>query len=202
MLLAADVQASLQAMRRASQRRISVATLLAVAVAHQLATTQRLLHVQQRLQHLVVDLRGGGGLTGDLGVVGGHRQHHLPDVLHHAVGQQRIAGRHRADIQLAGHVATGDGDGHAGKGVARRGVDVQDARMGVLGEPCADVQLVGELQTVVHVQRRAGHMLVGALVLETAADAGGDPGAKAFRQLLLGWLVRREFRPVHADTPG
>ncbi|MNZ75752.1 hypothetical protein D3C78_942380 [compost metagenome] len=201
-LLPADVQAPLQAMRCASQRSIGVATLLAVAVAHQLAAAQRLLHVEQRLQHLVVDQRGLRRLAGDLGVVGGHRQHHLPDVLHDPLGQQRIARPDGADVQLAGDVAAGDGDGHAGKGVARRGIDAQDARMGMLGQPRADVQLVGELQAVVDVQRRAGHVLVGALVLEAAADAAGDAGAKAFRQLLLGWLVRREFRPVHADTPG
>ncbi|MNT72678.1 hypothetical protein D3C72_2113040 [compost metagenome] len=53
--------------------------------------------------------------------------------------------------------------------------------MGVLGETRADVQLVGELRAVVYVQRRAGDVLVGAFVLEAAADAAGDAGAKPLR---------------------
>ncbi|MNN55542.1 hypothetical protein D3C81_1704240 [compost metagenome] len=75
----------------------------------------------------------------------------------------------------------GDGDDHTGKRITGRRVDVQDARMGVLGETRADVQLVGELRAVVYVQRRAGDVLVGAFVLEAAADAAGDAGAKPLR---------------------
>ncbi|MCY1443921.1 hypothetical protein D9M71_603630 [compost metagenome] len=66
--------------------------------------------------------------------------------------------------------------------------------MGVLGETRADVQLVGELRAVVYVQRRAGDVLVGAFVLEAAANAAGDAGAKPLRQLFLG-----QFRIVHAE---
>ena len=57
--------------------------------------------------------------------------------------------------------------------------------MGAVGQPRVDVQLVGKLQAVVDVHRLAGNVLVGALVLEAATDAGGQLGAEQFGQFLL-----------------
>ena len=80
-------------------------------------------HVEHRLQVLVLDDRGHRRLARGLEAVGGHRDDHLANILDLAVGQQRVAGDHRADVELAGYVVLGDGYGHAGEVVA--GADVQ-----------------------------------------------------------------------------
>lgn len=71
--------------------------------------------------------------------------------------------------------------------------------MGTVGGAGIDVQLVGEFQAVVDVQRLAGDMFVGAVVLDAAANPGGQVLAEQFGHLglALGYMVVR-----HKRSPG
>ncbi len=60
--------------------------------------------------------------------------------------------------------------------------------MGTIRLARIDVQLVGELQAVVDIDRFAGHVLVCALVLDAAADAAGHAGTEQGGQLFLGFV--------------
>src|SRR5690606_21086503 len=170
--LAADVQRALQATWRGGQRGGGIAALVGVTVEHEMLLAQRIDHVEHRFQILVFDDRGHGGLARGFQAIGGDGDHRLADVFHLAVRQQRVAGDHRADVQLAGHVLGGDGDGHARNLVARRGVDADDAGVGAVAHARIDVQLVGEFQAIVDVYRFTGNVLVRAVVLDAPADAG------------------------------
>ncbi|MNO99708.1 hypothetical protein D3C76_914840 [compost metagenome] len=197
MLLAADMQGALQAVRRGGQRGGGVADLVLVAVQHEMLLAVGLDHVEHRLQVLVFDDGGHRRLARGFQAVGGDRQDHLADVLDLAVRQQRIAGHHRADVQLAGHVVLGNRNRDAGELVAGRDVQPGDARMGAVAHAGVDVQLVGEFQAVVDVDRLAGHVLGRALVLDALADAGGEVGAEQRRQFFLALVLL-----MHMRSPG
>lgn len=123
----------------------------------------------------------------------------MADELHIIDGQQRIARQQRADVFQARHVFVGDGDAHAFKGVAGLGIDADDFRMGAVRQPCINVQLIGEFQPIVDVLRFTGHMLGGAVVLDAAADAGGQVLGEQFSQfglgLLYGVMIRHKRSP-------
>ncbi|MCY1439616.1 hypothetical protein D9M71_558590 [compost metagenome] len=157
-------------------------------------------HVEHRLQVLILDDGGHGRLARGFQAVGGDRQDDLADVLDLAVGQQRITSDYRADIQLAGHVILGDGDGHARELVAGADVQFGDARVGAVAQAGVDVQLVGKLQAVIDVDRLAGDVLGRALVLDVLADAGGQFGTEQGGEFFLGFL---DFVMVrHTRSPG
>jgi hypothetical protein len=63
-------------------------------------------------------------------------------------------------------------------------------RVGAVRQAGVDVQLVGEFQAVVDVLRFAGHMLGGAVVLDAAADPGGQVLANSSAS--SAWLLRRD----------
>ncbi|MNH17487.1 hypothetical protein D3C79_771600 [compost metagenome] len=198
-LLATDVQGALDAVRGTGQGCSGVATLVGVAVEHEVLLAQCFDHIQHRLQVFILDDGGHGRTACGVEVAGGHGEHRLAEELDLVDGQQRVAGHHRADVLEAGDVFVGDGDAHALEGIARRGVDAQDARVGAVGGARIDVQLVGEFQAVVDVHRLAGHMLVGAVVLDAAADPGGQVLAEQFGHLglALGYVMVR-----HKRSPG
>ncbi|MNP43104.1 hypothetical protein D3C76_1369040 [compost metagenome] len=157
-------------------------------------------HVEHRLQVFILDDGGHGRLARGFQAVGGDRQDDLADVLDLAVGQQRITSDYRADIQLAGHVILGDGDGHARELVAGADVQFGDARVGAVAQAGVDVQLVGKLQAVIDVDRLAGDVLGRALVLDVLADAGGQFGTEQGGEFFLGFL---DFVMVrHTRSPG
>lgn len=75
--------------------------------------------------------------------------------------------------------------------------------MGAVGGACIDMQLIGEFQAVVDVHRFAGHVLVGAVVLDAAADPGGQVLAEQFGHLGLaldGVMVRHSRSPEFRCT--
>jgi hypothetical protein len=99
----------------------------------------------------------------------------------------------------------GDDQSHAVKGVAGRGVDAEDSGVGPVGQARVEVQLVGEFQPVVNVLRFAGHMLVGAVMLDAAAYAGcqvlreqgGEFGLGFFNGLVM---VRHKLSPASRNV--
>ena len=151
MLLAADVQRALQAMRRAGQGAGRVAALVGVAVEHEVFLAQGLDHVEHRLEVFVLDNGRHGGAAGGLEVPGSDGEHRLADELDLVDGQQRVTGQQRADVLETRDVLMGDGDAHAFEGVAWGGVDAQHLGVGTVGQARIDVQLVGKLQPVVDV---------------------------------------------------
>src|SRR5690606_28939547 len=113
-----------------------------------------------------------GRLTGGFQAVGGDGNHRLADKLHYTVGQQRIAGHDRTDVQLPRHILGGNGDSDTGYLVAGRRIDAHDAGVGAVAHAGIDVQLVGELQAVVDINRLAGDVLGRAVMFDAAAHAG------------------------------
>ena len=71
--------------------------------------------------------------------------------------------------------------------------------MGAVGGTCIHMQLVREFQAIVNVQRLPRYMLVGAVVLDAAADPGGQVLAEQFGHLglALGYVMVR-----HKRSPG
>ncbi|MNW65646.1 hypothetical protein D3C74_440440 [compost metagenome] len=71
--------------------------------------------------------------------------------------------------------------------------------MGTVGHARINVQLVRKLQAIVDVLRFTGHMLGGAVVLDAAADTGGQVLAEQFGHLglALGYVMVR-----HKRSPG
>jgi hypothetical protein len=155
--------------------------------------------VQHWLQVFVLDDRGQCRPARRGQVRGGHRQHRLADELDEVDGQQRIAGQQRADVLERRQVLVGDHQAHPGYRVAWGGVDAEDARVGAIGQARVHVQLVGKLQAIVDVHRLAADVLVGAVVLDAAADAAGQALGEQFGHLGLG-LLRGVLR--HSRSPG
>ena len=197
--LAADMQAALQATRRSGQLGGGVTNLVLMAVEHEMLFAQRIDYVEHRFKVFVLDDRGHGRLTGGFQAVGTNGQYHLADVLDLAIGQQRITGNHRADIQLARYVILGDGNGHAGNGVAGAGIDADDARVSTIAHAGINVQLIGELQAVVDVDGFAGDVFVRAFMFDALADASGDVGAEQFGQFGLAF---NDMMIRHTRSPG
>jgi len=197
-LLAADVQRTLQPARRAGQGGCRVAALVGVAVEHEVLLVQRIDHVEYRFQVLVFDDRGHGRLACGFQAVGGHGDHRLADVFDLVVGQQRVARQYSADIQLPGYILSGDGNGDARHLIAGRGVDAGDACVGTVAHARINMQLIGKLQAVVDVHRLARDMLGRAVVLDALADAGDQILGKQRRDFFLsagGYVVRHKRSP-------
>ncbi|MNS54526.1 hypothetical protein D3C72_873240 [compost metagenome] len=197
--LATNVQRALDAMFGSGQRRGRIAAFVGVAVEYEVALAQGFDHVQHRLQVFVFDDRGHRRLARGFQVFRRHGDHRLTDELHGIDRQQRIARQQRTDVLQARHVFVGDGDAHAFKGVAGRGVDADDPRVGTVRHARINVQLVRKLQAVVDVLRFTGHMLGGAVVLDAAADTGGQVLGEQFSQfglgLLYGVMIRHKRSP-------
>ncbi|MNN55211.1 hypothetical protein D3C81_1700730 [compost metagenome] len=172
---------------------------MGVAVEYEVAFAQGFDHVQHRFQVFVFDNRGHGRLARGFQVFRRHGDHRLTDELHGVDGQQRIARQQRTDVFQARHVFVGDGDAHAFKGVAGRSVDADDPGVGTVRHARINVQLVRKLQAVVDVLRFTGHMLGGAVVLDAAADTGGQVLGEQFSQfglgLLYGVMIRHKRSP-------
>jgi len=95
---------------------------------------------------------------------GRHREYGLADVLHHVVGQYRVAREHRANIQVAGYVLCGD---HCyDSGVLAHGLQVhgQDAGMGLLAMADGGVQKPLWHGHVIDIAGLAADVLPGAEV--------------------------------------
>ncbi|MNF86776.1 hypothetical protein D3C84_692240 [compost metagenome] len=199
MFLAADVQRALQPVRGRGQGCCRVATLVGMAVEHKMLLAKRLDHIQHRLQVFVLDDGGHGRLASGFQVAGGDRDHRLADELHIIDGQQRVARHQWADVLEARDVFVGNGDAHAFEGIARRGIDLDDTRMGAVGQACVEVQLVGKFQAVVDVNGLAGHLLVGAVMLEAAAHARGEVLSEQRREFFLSFRGSRMVR--HKRSP-
>ncbi|MNP65213.1 hypothetical protein D3C76_1607860 [compost metagenome] len=71
--------------------------------------------------------------------------------------------------------------------------------MGAVRHAGVNVQLVGEFQAIVDVLRFTGDMLGGAVVLDGAADTGGQVLGEQFSQfglgLLYGVMIRHKRSP-------
>lgn len=186
--LAADVQRALNAMLCGGQRRGRIAALVGVAVEHEVTFAQGFDDIQHWFKIFVFDDRRHRCFAGGFQVFRRDRQHRLADELHIIDGQQRIARHQRADVFQPRHVFVGDDNAHAFEGVARLRVDAEDFRVGAVRQARIQVQLVGEFQAIIDVLRFTGHMLGGAVVLDAAADTGGQVLGEQFGQLSLGLL--------------
>ncbi|MCY1413358.1 hypothetical protein D9M71_287880 [compost metagenome] len=197
--LAADVQRALQAVRGRGQGSGRIAALVSVAVEHEVFLAKRFDHIQHRLQVFVFDDGGHGRLACGFQVAGGDSYHRLADELDSIDCQERVAWHQWADVLQPRDVFVGDGDAHALEGVAGRGVDLDDARVGAVGQARIDVQLVRELQAVVDIHGLAGHLLVGTVVLEAAADTRGEVLVEQRSELFLSFrgvvMVRHKRSP-------
>ena len=202
MFLPANVQAALQATRGTGQCAGRIATLVGVAVEYEVLFAQGIDHVDHRFQIFILNDRGHGGFTCGFQAVGSDGNHRLANILDLAVGQQRITGHDRTDIQLTRHILSGDGDRNTGYGVAGGRVDAHDPGMGAVAHAGVDVQLIGEFQTVVDVHGLASDMFGRAVVLDAAADAGDqvlfEQGGDFF--LGFGWLMH--MRSPLSRLPG
>jgi hypothetical protein len=94
---------------------------------------ERVLHPQDRRQHLVIDVDQGQRLEGDLLVVGGHRGDAVADVLRLADGERRLVARDGEDAELARGFRADDRRADAGERERLRGVDPADACVRVRG---------------------------------------------------------------------
>jgi hypothetical protein len=83
-------------------------------MGHDLARQQRLLHVQERGEGLVVHDDGGQRRLGGLGGLRGHEGHALSDVAHELRGQHRPVGLDERDQVLPGDLLRRDDRAHAG----------------------------------------------------------------------------------------
>ncbi len=202
MFLPADVQAALQATRGARQCAGRIATLVGVAVEYEVLFAQGIDHVDHRFQIFILNDRGHGRFTRGFQAVGCDGNHRLADIFDLAVGQQRITGHDRADVELARYVLRRDGDGHARNLVAGRGVDAHDAGMGAVAHAGIDVQLIGEFQTVVDIHRLASDMLGRAVVLDAAADAGDQVLFEQGGDFFLGFSWLMHMRSPLSRLPG
>ncbi len=192
--LAANMQRALDAMFGSGQRSGRIAAFVGVAVEYEVALAQGFDHVQHRFQVFVFDDCGHRCLARGFQVFCRHGDHWLTDELHGIDRQQWIARQQRTDVLQARHVFVGDGDAHAFNGVAGRSVDADDPGVGTVRHARINVQLVRKLQAVVDVLRFTGHMLGGAVVLDAAADTGGQVLGEQFSQFGLGLLYIRHKR--------
>lgn len=144
MLLAADMQGALQAMGCIAQCAGRVPAPVGVAVEDKVLFAQRFDHIEHRLQVFVGDDRCQRGAARGVEVACGHSHHRLADELHGVDGQQGVARQQRADVFQARYVFVSNGNAHALEGVAGRGVDTDNARMGTVGQPGIHVQLIRE----------------------------------------------------------
>ncbi|MNH07887.1 hypothetical protein D3C79_672890 [compost metagenome] len=198
MLLAADVQGALNAVRGARQGAGRVATLVGMAVEDEMFLAQRFDHIQHRFEVFVFDDCGHGGASGGVEIAGRNGNHRLADKLDLVDSQQRVARQQWADVFEAWNVFVGNGNAHAFEGIARVGIDAQYPSVGAVRQARIDVQLIGEFQAIVDVHRFTGYMLVGAIVLEAATDTGGQVLAEQLGHFRLAFgdvMVRHKRSP-------
>ncbi len=189
-LLAADAQLALEAVRRVAQRGLGVAAVQAIAVGEEAAGGNRVLDRPHRRQRFVVDAdRAGREARGLLGL-GDHPGNRLAGEADLG-GKQRLVVPRRARVVLAGHVGGGEHGDHADRRERGAGVDRYDPRVrsGCLDRPgVGDVRDIGP--QIVDVAGRAGDVADRRFVRQAGADsAGGGVG------------VDRADRLVHRTAP-
>ena len=140
---------------RGAQRRFDVAVAVAqqrgLAAAAGLELAGRIACRQHDRQRLDLDLDQLGRVLGQIRILREHGGHRIPDIAHAAARQRRLAKRLE---RLGGFVGTeidrreirdvgiGPHRHHAGQRARRRGVDRDDAAMGVGGAHHAHMQLM------------------------------------------------------------
>ena len=143
--------------------------------------------VDNRRQHLIVDVDQGGRRFGLGGRLGHHQRHLVADVAHLVLGEQGMLGLfHRTAVDRldepaagqpadSGEILTREDREHA-RGAARRGrVDRADRRVRVGATQEAGVGLVRK-SDVVGVLPGARQKAVVLLALDGTADEGGSHG--------------------------
>ncbi len=171
MILAADGQAALQAAGRCVERGLGVAAGHALASLDLQVRDPRLGDGHGGWQGLVLDDRLGGGGAGRARAVGGDGEQALAHAIDDALGEQPVVMHHRAYIVLAGDVGGGEHGDDAGAGAHRRKVHAQDAGVGLGALGQMHVQQPRRFGQVVDIERRPGHMTLGAVVGDRGVDA-------------------------------
>jgi hypothetical protein len=98
-------------------------------------------------------------------VAGDDREHRLPEVVHHALGQDGIVAVHDgADVVDAGDVRRREDRRHAGQGAQALDIDRHHVAVGHRRQAQRCVQRAFQFENVVGVGRLAGHVKVRRLV--------------------------------------
>ena len=163
-LLPADIDLALQAVRRSRQCRIRITALLGVAGAHEELFGQCLAGIKDGRQVLVFDLGqlcrlARGGVTGR-----GDSEDRLADMLNHLARQHRITGEDRADVGMTGYVGHGEHRDHARVGTHGLQIELGNARMRPGAVADGGMQNTLGLGQVIDITGSAGYVQPGALV--------------------------------------
>jgi len=170
-LLAADAQLALHALRRVGDRRVGIAAPQSGWRQDETVRLQGGVGIEQRSGRavLVVHAHAPRRHARGLDAAGQHQRHRLTEPKNLALGQHRLVVQHGAD-GVVRHIGRGQDVHHAGHGARRFEVDTHDARMRSQRQRRCGVQRAGELRQVVDVGRSAGHVQVRALVRQFLAD--------------------------------
>ncbi|MGF6751452.1 hypothetical protein OKW36_007112 [Paraburkholderia sp. MM5482-R1] len=165
LLLAAEPHLTGLAMRGTRHLRASVAARELHRRQHELVRGARLLRAQHRRQFLVDHLGAPCAEPRRLVRRRDHDQHRLADVLHDAVGEDRIVAMNdRADVVDAGDVVGGEDRDDAGRRAHLVERDRDDLRVRLRRQPQRRVQRAGQLGNVVGVGRAAAYVQMRGLV--------------------------------------
>jgi len=199
LLLAADLEARREPVRRARDRRGRIAAAQVHRRHDVLGRGMGLLRRQHRRQrvgaHQLARLRRRAPRRG--AGLGDHRNDRLSEVaqrradgsdrarLGRRAGEDRVVADERAAVVDARNVGRGDDVDHAGQRAQRVEVDGAQHAMRQRRQAERGVQRAGELGQVVGVGCGAGHVQVGGLVRQAGAGDGFPVG----EQRPFGWLV-------------
>ncbi len=174
LLLAADLERVLQPMRCGVDGGARVAARQVHRRQHVALGRVRFDRREQGRQGLDAQgrLRAGRGEAGRVARFGDDGEDRLADVVHDAVGEDRVVVDDRAAVVDAGDVVRGEHGHHAGHRLDARQVDGGDAAVRHRRQAERRMQRAGELGQVVDVGRAAGHVQVRRLVRARDADAG------------------------------
>ena len=126
---------------------------------------------QHRVEWIVADLCQAGGTPCAAAVRCGYGEQGLPVKFNQSIREQPfVAGVDRADVIAPRDVGRADHIDDAGRGAHRRKVEIPDTRMRVLADAHVGVQQVSRFRQVVHIVRRASHVLDRTVVRHRFMD--------------------------------
>ena len=171
LVLAADVDPALQAVRRGGDRRPRIAAHEALGRQHERLIPERFLGRKIGFQVLVFDYGEPCCAARLFHRLRGDREDRLAEVLDHRGGEDRIVGDDGAVVVFARNIPGGDHCHDPGRRPDFREVDRLDPRVSPLAHPDCCIERAADLRNVVGIGCFAADVQVSTVVRDRGADA-------------------------------
>ena len=182
LVLAAQVELSVQAVWRIAQRFLAVPPGDRFAGQDEGLLADSFLRIEYRGQQFVLDVCKTCCPARLRVTVCRNGEYRVAHILHHLRRENRIVFQYRTEIVRSGYIGRGEHRHHAGRRKNRFEIEVLELRVGMFARTYGDVQQAARFRDIVRIQRPAADVQMTAVVGQRLSDstAGGVSCQRAY----------------------